>query len=305
MDYKRFNIKDRKIMKELFINSNQANDEDNSNTIHDTDNEVTYMRVSSNNGIAHQVLVNIVNVWPVPIIQVEEHAPWRGLRWSVWRVDFYGAFFHFMDYIPKRYVREYEKLTELHKNEPENLRTTRKDVSLDFIFDFPQKGNNWIKPSPNSMRDVISYKHEWKYNSFGYLSNKNSGYGVRIYNKRVDVLRNRKWWKANKSSWYGWIENIPENWTRIEFEFYPPYSLMSDEELIKICWERCTWSTKVNLWLKFRPKATFEIERAYNYFQNYAENHWITMEELMDQIITFHCYLEEKKEFYWLIEENI
>ena len=62
MDYKRFNIKDRKIMKELFINSNQANDEDNSNTIHDTDNEVTYMRVSSNNGIAHQVLVNIVNV---------------------------------------------------------------------------------------------------------------------------------------------------------------------------------------------------------------------------------------------------
>jgi hypothetical protein len=36
--------------------------------------------------------------------------------------------------------------------------------------------------------------------------------------------------KSGKDHWY---QELPENWTRIEFEFYPPYSTKKPEELKK------------------------------------------------------------------------
>jgi hypothetical protein len=88
-----------------------------------------------------------------------------------------------------------------------------------------------------------------------------------MYNKTVDVI------KSGKENWYGGAEKIPEKWTRIEFEFYPPYSLMDDEELMRMCYEKTIGYGNIDLGMRFRPNYEFKIESAYVYFARYARNH--------------------------------
>ena len=293
VDYKRFNIKHNEIFWEIPLLLKKANDTDNSNM--SFDGEVSFLRVSSPRWIAHQVIVAFIGIWPVAICYIEQYWNWQGLQWSKWRIDFYGAFFHFMDFIPDRYIRMYKKLCDLAELK-KWVNVTRIDIACDFDFEFPQSGDNWIRPCKNSKRDVYMYKTDGKKNSFWYLSSKNSWYGVRIYNKKVDIMKN------GKEKWYWGEKCIPKNWTRIEFEFYPPYSKMSDEELMKLCYHRITWDIHLELWMKFRPILEFSVENAYNYFERYAKSHWISIETLIDEIMWFHIYIEEKKEIYWLTE---
>ena len=85
---------------------------------------------------------------------------------------------------------------------------------------------------------------------------------------------------------------------RIEFEFYPPYSLKSDEELLKLSWARVTGSYDIFLGMTFRPCIKFEVENSYNYFTRYAKTHGISVEQLIDEIVAYHIFIEEKKEIY-------
>ena len=287
IDYKRFNLKSHKILDNLLLNAHRANDCDNSNVAYD--GEVSYMRIHSPRWIAHKVVLSIENVWPVPFAYIEVYGVWQGLAWSVAKIDFYGAFFHFIDVIPRRYLHMYRYLQDL--SEEKNLvRVTRIDVAMDFLYDFPQNAWDWIVPSENSEREVSAYKHKRKYNSYGYLSKNNSGYGVRMYNKSVEVK------KDGKINWYWWEDKIPENWTRIEFEFYPPYSLKNDDELMMDCWKKVVGRGKVELWLQFRPTYQFKVENAYVYFMRYARTHWVSMESLIDEVVAYHIKMEKIQE---------
>lgn len=285
MDYKRFNIKDREILKAIHQFWKKANDTDNADILYD--GEVAMQRIHSPRGIAHNILLSIIGGKPIGFAYVEIYWQWQGLRGSVGRVDFKGSFFHFYDQIPERWKNVYKALIE---QEWKLVRTTRKDVAFDFALDFPQGGDSWIKPAKHSKRSVECYKHNWLFNSFWYLAEKNTNYWIRIYNKIIDIEKN---WKE---FWYWWKEKMPKLWTRIEFEFYPPYSLKSDEELMKICSERLLGNWIINLWLPFRPCFEFKIESAYSYFKRYAENHWITVAVLLEELVDYHTETEYKKE---------
>jgi hypothetical protein len=289
IDYKRFNIKDRKLLDGLLVASVKANDMDNANIAYEW--EVAYIRVYTPRWVAHKVVVTMENVWPIPICFVEVYAQWQGLRWSVARIDFYGAFFHFKDFLPVRYIAMYNHLMDLSETCPEKVRITRIDVAFDFSDDFPQNGGKWITPSKNSWREVSCYRHKTKWNSYWYTSPKNSGYWVRMYDKLVDIA---KQWKQN---WYWWSEKLPTSWTRIEFEFYPPYAnRLRDDYLIEMVWERIMGKMFLPLWLVFRPCFDFKVEKAYTYFERYARLHGIKMEDLLDELIAYHIDLTSREE---------
>jgi len=295
IDYKRFNIKNRDILFNLSLMS-KANDWDNADVKYE--GEVVLKRIQSPRGIAHAILLPIIGGKPISFGFVEVYAKWQGLKGSVGRIDFKWSFFHFYEQIPLKWREIYEKLVLLAKEGIE-VRETRKDICFDFTFPFPQNGESWIFPSKNSKREVECYRHEWKWNSFWYLAEKNSAYGVRMYNKIVDIKKNQK------EFWYGGEGKIPEKWTRIEFEFYPPYSLMDDETLMKLVASRIMGSyKKITIGLPYRPCLEFQVERAYNYFSRYAKNHGITVEQFIDEIVAWHIHVENLKEYHTL-PENI
>jgi len=291
IDYKRFNIKDNDIIENSIFFLHRAPNDTNSNIKYDWN--VSYIRCHSPRWVAHQIIVSMENIWPVPIAYAELYRKGQGLKWSLWRVDFYGAFFHFFKDLPDRYIIAYNSLMS-KSIISDKVRVTRIDVAIDLQIPFPQNWWNWIRPCKNSNREVVSYRHEWKFNSYWYLADKNSWYWVRMYNKFVNV---DKLWKHK---WYWWFDKMPEDWTRIEFEFYPPYSVMEEWELMQICKEKIVWNIQVNLWLPFRPNFDFDIENAYNYFLKYAKNHWIEMETLLDELVSHHIYLQK---FFWQDEE--
>lgn len=87
-----------------------------------------------------------------------------------------------------------------------------------------------------------------------------------MYDKNVQVI------KKHKESWYGGDDNMPKNWTRVEFEFYNPYSSMDESALIDMCTQKLL-GKKIYLGMTMRPNYTFNIENAYSYFERYAKNH--------------------------------
>jgi len=294
-DYMRFNIRDRKLLDWLLIASVQADNTTNTNVAYDR--SIAYLRIKSPRGVAHQIIAWFEEVWPVPFAYIEIYWHGQGLKWSVARIDFYGAFFHFFDDLPSRYQQMYKHLLELSKWANKKVWVTRTDIAIDFYgYPFPQKWHLWINPAKNSEREIESYKHQWLWNSFGYLAEKNSWYWVRLYNKTVQVK------KKGKESWYWWAEKIPEDWTRLEFEFYNPYCSKSVDELKDLCIARIL-GKKVELGMTARPTYTFNVENAYKYFERYAKNHWITVEQLLEELRKYHDYLEKTKEYYWLVDE--
>lgn len=296
VDYKRFNIRDRKLLDGILLASHKADNITNTNVAYDW--QIAYIRVNSPRGVAHQVVASFEEVWPVPFAYIEIYWLGQWLRWAVARIDFYGAFFHFFDDLPQRYKNLYEHLIELSKNEDKKVWCTRIDIAIDFNYAFPQKWSKWFHPAKNSQREVSSWEHHWLLNSVAYLAEKNTWYGVRMYDKNVQVR------KKKKESWYGGEDKMPNDWTRIEFEFYNPYSSMEESKLIDLCTEHILWR-KVNLEMVMRPNYTFNIENAYTYFERYAKNHWLSMDQLVKEIVKYHAYILEKKELYWLVDEKI
>ena len=231
---------------------------------------------------SYQLIVWIEGVWPVPIIYFEIYRPDLAMWDSVGRFDFYGAFFHFRDQFDVIFSDMYDSMIA-------EIRSTRVDVAFDFNLPVIPSMIKWIKPSRNSKRHVRQF-HDWKDNGMSglsYLTNKNSWYGVRFYDKSLDCRNN------GKKSWY-WP--MSENdWTRIEFELYPPYSQRNDKEIIAMCSAWIGWMD-VSLWLHYRPSPWYLVPNAYAYFARYCKSMGITIDMLLDDLTSYHiAFLSHEK----------
>ena len=143
-------------------------------------------RVPSPRGRAFQYIIAIEGIGPVPLIYVEDYSSL--VFGSVGRVDFYGAFFHFREFLPTPVLRLFNVLESLYMSLDSSIRCTRIDVALDFSCALPQNIHDYILPDANSKRGLrVFYDSTRKINSASYLSKKNSGYGVRVYNKLLDI----------------------------------------------------------------------------------------------------------------------
>lgn len=278
VDYKRFSFSDKslfsKILQKYFFWFSFL-DSDNSNTKYF--DYWTLSRVPSPRWKAFIFFINLVWFPPIPIIYIEEYSNW--FKNSVGRVDFYGAFFHFYNTIKDLPICSF--FLELEELSLDNtIRCTRTDIAFDFSIPFPHDWVDYILPSDNSQRSVYAYYYKNKLNSVSYLTKKNSWYGVRMYNKNLDITQ--KW----KDFWY---DIKYDNLTRIEFEFYPPYSHeFSSHQLKSFISKKLLWTDIISLWLKYIPQKPFQIENAYNHFARYAKNHWVTIDYLIDEL---HKYL--------------
>jgi len=302
VDYRRFNIKSEKILDEIFwIRQHPASNDTNSNVVYDW--QVAYQRIKSPRWIAHQAIIVIEWVWPVPIMMLEVYGKGQWLQGAIARVDFYGWYFRFKNIVPERFLKIEKMLMDVARDKIRNhlVRQTRIDIAFDFNFSFPQGWWKWITPSKLSKRDLRDHRNPKtkRYSGFSCLADKNSWYGIRIYDKLVESEDHRK------ENWYGWQWNLPKNWTRIEFECYPPYaSDYEDFQLLQFMATRIIGSGEwICLGMTWRPPVAFKIETAYTYFVRYAKVHWISPEKLLEELAEYHKYIEEKKDFYWLIDE--
>lgn len=301
VDYRRFNIKSEKVLDDIFwIRRNWASDTDNSNIVYDQ--EIVYQRIRSPRGNAHIASITIEWVWVVPIFMLEVYGKWQWLQGAIARVDFYGWYYRFRNIIDQRILDIEEMLVKKSRSSESNhlVRQTRIDIAFDFLTEYPQNAHNWICPSKNSSREVTIFRDKsWKYTNVWYLSEKNSWYWVRIYNKIVETEKHKK------TGWYGWIDSMPKNWTRIEFEFYNPYSTKyEDFELFKFVSEKIIWDNNwIDLWMTYRPPIGFKVETAYEYIRRYAKNHGVDILYLLDSVYDYHMWVEEKKNYYWLVNE--
>ena len=293
IDYKRFSFEYRTDFEELlweYFPWNNRLDSDNSNSLWFSNAVLT--RIPSPRWRAFQYIISIEGVWPVPLLYIESYSNW--LKGSVWRIDFYWSYFHFADYIPESITRLYNFLDSKYLDSVSWIRCTRVDVALDFTFPFPDMAQSWITPSENARKKNWNWKKRtvnWynpinnQFQSVSFLSKHNSWYWIRIYNKIEDIQ-----WK--KESWY---TNLPPHLTRIEFEFYPPYSsAKSSADMLSLTASRVFWYEIVPFWLVFRPDLWFKVENAYDYFCRYAKSKWITIDFLLQELQNFHLTLNTK-----------
>lgn len=287
VDYMRFNIRDRKIFSSIIPMRESVLDLDNSNV--EYIGGVSIQRVYSSRGVAFIYSQAIHYPWeehtakPVPFMFVEVYDPGQSLRGSIGRVDFYGAYFHFEEHIDAKFRECYSELLELSENQKNRVRRTRLDIAVDVGCEFPQNGGKWITPSANAKRGKKCYSTEWKWNSYSYLSQKNTGYWVRMYNKIIDTISKKK------NGWYSEVlEKVP-HWTRIEFELYPPYS--SDipfQDIISGVKECVLWTNEVySLGLKYRKTEWISIEAVNRYFEAYAERHMLGVDYIIDELVKY------------------
>lgn len=282
IDWKRFNIKSRDVIEWLWYLSRKWSNETNNSTYFME--WLTFQRIHSPNGIAHNV--SFAFEWEdwipvsIPVVHIEVAWRWQWLKDSVGRVDFYGAYFQFRHLVPDILKWMYDQLEKLSK-EWIRVNCTRIDVCVDIHAKFPQCGYNLITPSKNTKRKVQSFRDPKtnKWEGFSFDAKKNSAYGIRIYDKAIDIR------DQGKQFWYLWY---PDTWTRVEFEFYNPYSSMDEETLFKnvtkrVLGEWMSWFT-----LKYRPTSWLTPQTAYNWFKSYAKKHWVEIQSLIDVIQKEH-----------------
>lgn len=70
---------------------------------------------------------------------------------------------------------------------------------------------------------------------------------------------------------------------------------MKDEELMELCLARVTGTDDIEIGLPFRPVNKFNIENAYKYFERYAKNHGIDIEQLLFELMEYHKEMEYKR----------
>lgn len=281
IDYKRFSFSHKSEFFELindYFPWNELIDSDNSNSLFTP--WAVLVRVPSPRWRAFQYIISIEGIGPIPLLYIEQYSD--GLKNSVGRVDFYGAFFHFRSYISDR-IRKFFSILEFQTlNSFSGVRCTRIDVALDFSVPFPLEVQKWIVPSKNSLRSAKCYN--WiddRFHSISYLTKKNSWYGVRMYDKIIDI--NQK----GKQLWY--CDNLPIDLTRLEFEFYPPYSNShTSESILSLCSSRIFWFDVPSMWLFFRPNTGFNVENAYAYFLRYAKSKWMLLSSVLSEISKYH-----------------
>jgi len=282
IDWKRFNIRRRSVIERLWYLSKHASNETNNSTYFME--WLTFQRIRSPHWIAHNV--SFAFEWDdgipisVPVVHIEVAGKWQGLKESVGRVDFYGAYFQFRHLVPNILKWMYETLESLSK-EGVDVNCTRVDVCVDIQTKFPQGGYNLITPSKNTKRKVQSFRDPKtnKWEGFSFDAKKNSAYGIRIYDKAIDIK------DQGKEFWYKWY---PETWTRVEFEFYNPYASMDESTLVKNVTKRVLGEGISWFDLKYRPTSWLTPQTAYNWFKSYAKKHGIEIQSLIDVIQKEH-----------------
>jgi hypothetical protein len=65
---------------------------------------------------------------------------------------------------------------------------------------------------------------------------------------------------------------------------------------MQMCASRLLGGGAINLGLSFRPCFEFKVENAYSYFKRYAENHGITIDVLLEELVNHHVEQNYKKE---------
>ncbi len=293
IDFKRFSFSNKNEFLELiwdYFPGYNLLDRDNSNSRFFRD--AVFVRVPSNLWLAFQYVVSIVWVWTVQLVRVEIYK--QSLSWCVGRIDFPWAFFHFREYTTDRINQLYDFCENKYLLESSWIRCTRVDVALDFHTPFPKSPFSFLKPAKRdkvkARKTIKAYNPiQWNFQSVSYLPKKNTWYGVRMYNKSLDIKD--KW----KEFWY-W--DYPSNWTRIEFEFYPPYSnINTSDSIISLCNKWVFWHDIVSMGLTYRPPLWFNVENAYDYFLRYAKNKWISIKELLEELQNHLTFLEESIKF--------
>lgn len=285
-DYKRFSISEKDVFLDIiseYFPTAILLDSDNSNS--SWSDEALLVRTPTPRGRAYQYIISIEGIWPVPLAYIESYEN-QTISESVGRIDFYGAFFHFKDFIPTNLSKLYN---ELNNSQISAIRCTRHDVALDFNMSLPINSHKWILKGKNAKKTPHYYNcnEQWIFQSFSYLTKRNSGYWLRVYNKLLDTKD--KW----KGAWY-W-DNIPNNWTRIEFEFYPPYSSeVSEQTLFDSVNSRFFGSHVVPMGLPLRPDLWFKVQSAYIHFQRYAKSKGITMDRLLEDLKGYHESISDK-----------
>ena len=102
-----------------------------------------------------------------------------------------------------------------------------------------------------------------------------------MYNKILDIDQ------KGKQSWY--TDTLPENMTRIEFEFYPPYSnINTSDSMISYCCDKIFGYPLKPLGLVYRPDMGFKLENAYEYFVRYAKSKGVSIDYLIKEMYNYH-----------------
>lgn len=302
IDWKRFNIRSQSILEKIWWLSRRAsNDTNNSTFFLDW---LTFQRIRSPNWVAHNISFAFEGTdgvpVSIPVVHVEVYRKWQWLKWSVARVDFYWAYFHFCHVVPEILRWMYSTLSTIAENSGgDEVNVTRLDICVDIACKFPQQGYKLITPSKNTKRKVKSFMdpatNRWE--GFSFDAQKNTNYGVRIYDKVVDIYAQWKDW---------WYENHPQNWTRIEFEFYSPYSNMNEDVIFENVTKRVLWEWRSGFEMKYRPTTWFKPITAYYWFRAYAKRHKIEIPDLLAAITEQHkIYTHEKEKFDKFIESDI
>lgn len=281
IDYHRFSIKNYELLWNLLGRFLKANiDDDNSNSYTSMNWEYTIEKRRTNLWYAYVYLYKIDWIGTYSLFSIEEfNYQTMRLTWSSWRIEFTGVYFHFEYDLPIDVQNLYFDLYENSLIEYSWVVSTRVDVAVDcavevpFMMAFVKKHKNskkalrcynWVfDESTERMikKEQDWYKH-WNFQSYAYLPTKWKGYGIRVYNKHLDIAE--KW----KISWYAWSD-LPENWTRFEFVFMGNYCQQANiQKLIHqshwaLFWKPVSWD------FKYKPKAEYSLELTYRNLEKY------------------------------------
>lgn len=249
-------------------------DGDNSNEAYFEEYWMTVTKNKTPRGFFYNF--SIVFAWKsVNIFTIEEFNA-KGLTNECWRLIFRGAFYYFQNEIPDFVLEAYSKLKNEWKltinSDNQIIKRTRVDVAFDFDFETFDYAK-FVKKSVNSKTAIKAYNpnDNWLYTGIQYLPVKsNKWYWFRIYDKKRDTID--KW----KQFWYWDSLNDYQNWNRIEYEIYPPYSNQcTDEELFAGISNVLLWTEKVEKKIIWKPKSQYNVENSLKNFQKYASNHWV------------------------------
>lgn len=249
-------------------------DTDNSNTYYVPWEEVTVSKSKTPRWYFYNFYITFAGK-VVNIFTIEEFTKNNTFHNEIWRFIFRWAFYYFWEYIPAYIIDIYSQIKnqwESNKDKNSIIKRTRVDVAFDFdceVFNYA-KYTNISSVSKTAVRAYDPNK-DWLFSSFSYLPVKsNKWYGFRIYDKIKDTK------DKNKYFWYWDTLNGLENWQRIEYEIYSPYSHQcTDEELFAWFSSVLLGTDKIEKKIVWKPKSQYNSENLLKNFIRYSKNHWV------------------------------
>lgn len=268
---------------EMFAKWELSIDTDNSNTHYVPGEDITITKSKTPRWYFYNFFITFL--WKsINIFTIEEYNSANKFNNEAWRFIFRWAFYYFGDHIPGYIIDTYNLIKTRWENnrlKSNIVKRTRVDIAFDIdcpVFNYA-KYTNISKTSKTAVK-AYNPNDEWLYASFSYNPTKsNKWYGFRIYDKKKDTQ------DKNKAFWYWDALNDFENWQRIEYEVYPPYSHQcTDEELFSWFSSVLFWTDKVDKKIIWAPKSQYLAENSFKNAEKYAKNHWVSMGQLITDL---------------------